>query len=59
MPGSAIQWLQHEIGMIDRPHECDILAEQSPVSQGVYFVPAFSGLGAPYWDPSARGCFLV
>lgn len=56
--GSAIQWLQHEIGMIDRPHDCDILAEQAPLSQGVYFVPAFSGLGAPYWDSSARGCFL-
>ncbi len=56
--GSAIEWLQHEVGMIDKPHDCDILAEQAPPSQGVYFVPAFSGLGAPYWDASARGCFL-
>jgi len=39
-------------------HETDILAEKAPDNQGVYFVPAFTGLGAPYWDPEARGCFF-
>ncbi len=56
--GSAIQWLQNELGVITFPHECDILAELPQAEQGVYFVPAFSGLGAPYWDPDARGCFF-
>ena len=56
--GSAIQWLRDGAGVVNTAHETDILAEQVPDNQGVYFVPAFTGLGAPYWDPEARGCFF-
>ena len=56
--GSAIQWLRDGAGVVTTAHETDILAEQVPDNQGVYFVPAFTGLGAPYWDPEARGCFF-
>ena len=56
--GSAIQWLRDEAGIVAAAHETDILAEKAPDNQGVYFVPAFTGLGAPYWDPDARGCFF-
>lgn len=53
--GSAIQWLRDEMGIISNAHECDILAESVQDNGGVYFVPAFTGLGAPYWDMYARG----
>lgn len=53
--GSAIQWLRDELGIISSSHECDILAETVSDNGGVYMVPAFSGLGAPYWDMYARG----
>ena len=56
--GSAIQWLRDELGIIKTSHECDILAESVPDTGGVYLVPAFTGLGAPYWDPYARGALL-
>ena len=56
--GSAIQWLRDEAGIVSAAHEADILAEGTKDNQGVYFVPAFTGLGAPYWDPAARGCFF-
>ena len=56
--GSAIQWLRDEAGVVTTAHETDILAEKAADNQGVYFVPAFTGLGAPYWDPDARGCFF-
>ena len=56
--GSAIQWLRDEAGIVSAAHETDILAESTQDNQGVYFVPAFTGLGAPYWDPAARGCFF-
>ena len=56
--GSAIQWLRDEAGIVTTAHETDILAERTPDNQGVWFVPAFTGLGAPYWDPAARGCFF-
>ncbi|MBR4692756.1 MAG: glycerol kinase GlpK [Oscillospiraceae bacterium] len=56
--GSAIQWLRDGAGVVTTAHETDILAEKAPDNQGVYFVPAFTGLGAPYWDPAARGCFF-
>ncbi len=56
--GSAIQWLRDGAGVVTTAHETDILAEKTPDNQGVYFVPAFTGLGAPYWDPAARGCFF-
>ena len=56
--GSAIQWLRDEVGILQNAHEVDILAESVPDNRGVYFVPAFTGLGAPYWDHAARGCFF-
>lgn len=56
--GSAIQWLRDECHIIAAAHECDIQAESLADNEGVYFVPAFTGLGAPYWDVNARGSFF-
>lgn len=56
--GSAIKWLRDELGMIQSAPECDRLAETVPDTGGVSFVPAFTGLGAPYWDMYARGALL-
>jgi glycerol kinase len=53
--GSAIQWLRDGLGLIKTAHECDVLAQRAGDNGGVYFVPAFTGLGAPYWDMYARG----
>jgi glycerol kinase len=53
--GSSIKWLRDELGIINKPSECDSLAESLPDNGGVYFVSAFTGLGAPYWDMYARG----
>ena len=56
--GSTIQWLRDELHLIDSAPECDRLAESVPDSGGVVVVPAFTGLGAPYWDMYARGAIL-
>ncbi len=56
--GSSIQWLRDEVGLITAAHECDILAESVPDTGGVYLVSAFTGLGAPWWDPYARGAMV-
>ncbi|MBP8639627.1 MAG: glycerol kinase GlpK [Oscillospiraceae bacterium] len=56
--GSVINWLRDGMGLIKVPHECDILAESVPDTESVYFVPAFTGLGAPYWDMYARGTLV-
>ncbi len=56
--GSTIQWLRDELKMIDSAPECDRLAESVPDAGGIYLVPAFTGLGAPYWDMYARGCIV-
>ena len=56
--GSAIKWLRDELHMISSAHECDTLAESVSDTGGVYVVPAFTGLGAPYWDMYARGCIV-
>ena len=53
--GSSIKWLRDELGIISKPSECDTLAESLEDNGGVYFVSAFTGLGAPYWDMYARG----
>ena len=53
--GAAIQWLRDGLGMIDEAAEIGPLAESVPDSDGVYVVPAFTGLGSPWWDPYARG----
>ena len=56
--GSTIQWLRDELGLIQSAPECDRLAESVPDSGGVVVVPAFTGLGAPYWDMYARGAIV-
>jgi glycerol kinase len=56
--GSAIQWLRDSLDLIHSAPECDVLAETVGSAEGVYFVPAFTGLGAPYWDAYARGSFF-
>ncbi|MDR1464823.1 MAG: glycerol kinase GlpK [Oscillospiraceae bacterium] len=56
--GSVIQWLRDELHLIDSAARCDELAESVPDSGGVYLVPAFTGLGAPYWDMYARGTIV-
>ena len=53
--GSIISWLKDEMHLIDKPSDCDIVAARAKRDSGVYMVPAFTGLGAPYWDPDARG----
>ncbi|HWL72704.1 MAG TPA: FGGY-family carbohydrate kinase, partial [Burkholderiaceae bacterium] len=56
--GAAIQWLRDGLGIIKTSSEVQTLATSVPDSDGVYFVPAFVGLGAPYWDPYARGAIF-
>ena len=56
--GSTIQWLRDELGIISSAPEIDVLAATVPDSGGVVVVPAFTGLGAPYWDMYARGAIL-
>ncbi|HUP98031.1 MAG TPA: glycerol kinase GlpK [Usitatibacter sp.] len=53
--GAAVQWLRDGLGIIARSADVDALAASVPDAGGVHFVPALSGLGAPYWDPRARG----
>jgi glycerol kinase len=52
--GATIQWLQEELGLIHSASESELIATSVKSSDGVYFVPAFAGLGAPWWDPDAR-----
>lgn len=52
--GSTIQWLRDGLGIISRASEVEALAREADPHSGVYLVPAFTGLGAPYWDPDAR-----
>jgi len=56
--GAAIQWLRDGIGVIADAAETGPLAESVPDSGGVYLVPAFTGLGSPWWDPYARGTIV-
>jgi glycerol kinase len=56
--GAAITWLRDGLGIIDSPADIGPLAESIRDSQGVAFVPAFSGLGSPWWDPRARGTIV-
>ncbi len=56
--GAAIQWLRDELGIIRSAAESENLAASVPDTGGVYFVPAFVGLGAPYWDAYARGTIV-
>jgi glycerol kinase len=56
--GAAIQWLRDGLGLIATAPEIEALASSVPDAGGVFFVPALSGLGAPYWDPHARGAIV-
>ncbi len=56
--GSAIQWLRDGLKIISTSRQCDELAEEVEDTKGVYFVPAFTGLGTPYWDMYARGAIF-
>ena len=56
--GAAVQWLRDDLGIIRTAEESAALAASVPDTGGVYFVPAFSGLFAPYWDMTARGAIL-
>jgi glycerol kinase len=56
--GAAVQWLRDGLGIIADAAETQALAESVPDTGGVYLVPAFVGLGAPYWDPYARGILV-
>jgi len=56
--GSAIQWLRDEMKIIGSAQETEAIAERTGVVDDVVVVPAFAGLGAPYWDPDARGAIL-
>lgn len=56
--GSVIKWLRDELHMVDTARRCDELAETVDNANGIYLVPAFTGLGAPYWDMYARGCIV-
>ena len=56
--GAAVQWLRDGLGIIDAAAETEALAASLDSSEGVYFVPALTGLGSPYWDPYARGTIV-
>jgi len=56
--GSAVQWLRDQLGIIEKSSDVETLAKSVPDSGGVYFVPAFSGLFAPYWRGDARGVIV-
>ncbi|HKO16768.1 MAG TPA: glycerol kinase GlpK [Gemmatimonadaceae bacterium] len=56
--GAAVQWLRDGLGMIANAAESEMLARSLAGNDGVYFVPALTGLGAPYWEPHARGTIV-
>jgi len=56
--GAAVAWLRDGLGLVDDVSRTDAVARSVPSSAGVCFVPALSGLGAPHWDPAARGALL-
>ena len=53
--GAIVQWLRDELGLIEKSADVEQLAQKVEDTQGVYIVPAFAGLGAPYWNQDARG----
>ena len=56
--GAVIQWLRDELRFLDESRDAEYYAQKVPDTGGVYLVPAFTGLGAPYWDMYARGCMV-
>ena len=56
--GAAVQWLRDDLGLLDSAAASEELARRADPEGGLYMVPAFTGLGAPYWEPEARGALL-
>ncbi|MGA2037051.1 MAG: FGGY-family carbohydrate kinase, partial [Acidimicrobiales bacterium] len=56
--GSTMEWLRDGLGLITDTAEIGPLAEEVPSTEGVYIVPAFTGMGSPWWDPYARGTII-
>lgn len=56
--GAAVQWLRDGLALFDQASDSEALAQQLDDNQGVYFVPALTGLGAPYWRPDVRGAIV-
>jgi glycerol kinase len=56
--GAAVQWLRDGLGLISHAQETEALSASLPGNDGVYFVPALTGLGSPHWDPDARGTIV-
>ena len=56
--GSSVQWLRDQLRIVDSAEDTEYYATRVPDTGGVYVVPAFTGLGAPYWDPFARGVIV-
>ena len=56
--GAAVQWLRDGLGIVGTAAESEALARSVPSTDGVYFVPALTGLGAPHWEPAARGTIV-
>lgn len=56
--GAAVQWLRDELKIITSASETETILRHTPHTQGLYVVPAFTGLGAPYWNPDARGAIF-
>ena len=56
--GSAIQWLRDGLGLVKHAGDTEAMAQANGVERDVFMVPAFTGLGAPYWDPDARGALF-
>lgn len=56
--GAGVQWLRDKIRLIDNAYETEKIAKSKKNSQGVYVVPAFTGLGAPYWNSKSRGLIM-
>lgn len=56
--GSAVQWLRDELKIVDDACDTEYFSNKAETSNGVYLIPAFTGLGAPYWDPYARGAIV-
>ena len=56
--GAAIQWLRDQLGLVETAGETEALARSVPSTEGVFLIPAFTGLGAPYWDSNVRGMLI-
>ena len=53
--GAGVQWLRDKVNLIKKASETETISKSSKINDGVFVVPAFSGMGAPYWRPDARG----